>query len=345
MAAISKTERILNLVSYLLKSRTPVPWEEIKGKVVGYDDPADSATLERRFERDKQFLRSLGIPIEFKENEFGQSGYVLEKDSYFLPRIDISAEEAAMLGVLRQLFPSEPAELGNALQSALRKICFDAPSPSDFATTLEEYHLIGGRGVQRDSLERRNLGTLMQAILQNKRVSFDYYGIARDEVMRRHVDPYGMGFTGGAWYLVGLCHTRNEVRVFKVSRIRGRVKFCNPRSQGGEFALPEDFRLKDYLGLPPWELRRVERVKVRIRFDDIAGWIAAADTLGEGEFKASKDGSGVLTLHITDEDAFVRWVLRFTTHAVVLSPARIRRKVAEQIRAVEKLYRGKERAV
>jgi len=339
MARIPKTERILNLIAFLLKPRVPVPWSDIKGNVIGYDDDADAASLERRFERDKEFLRSLGVPVEYvPPDEFGRSGYIIEKQAYFLPRIDITPEDAAVLSLARQLMPEGVSPLSDSLDSALRKIRFDAPAVPDFAATLEEMRLVEHKKALAANEERTNVGTLVQAILDNKRVKFDYYTISRDKTSSREVEPYGLGFTRGAWYLVGHCLKRGEVRVFKVGRIKGRVRFSSPDGEGPDFVLPEDFNLSDYVGLPPWKLRAAKPLMVKVRFDDTVGWMAAED-LSErspaGTFSVEKT---TMTLHVTDVDAFVRWVLGFGTHAVVVSPASVRWRVIEEIQAVKALY-------
>ena len=102
MASVPKQERLLNLVSLLLKARQPVPWGEIRSGLLGYDDPEESeAAAVRRFERDKASLREMGIPVEYRQAEAPDgAGYVIPRSQAFLPRMDLSPEEAAVLAVV-----------------------------------------------------------------------------------------------------------------------------------------------------------------------------------------------------------------------------------------------------
>ena len=104
MAQISKIERILNLVSYLLKERRPVPWREICGRVVGYDDGSDPKSLKRRFERDKAALKELGIPIKFfGPGTYDTEGYVVSREACFLDPLELMPHETALLNLLSEL--------------------------------------------------------------------------------------------------------------------------------------------------------------------------------------------------------------------------------------------------
>src|SRR4051812_19448862 len=98
MAQISKTERLLNLVSYLLKERQPVLWREIAGKVMGYDDKSDPESLARRFERDKSALKEMGIPVMYyPAGTAEKEGYLIPREACFLDRLELSPRESTLL--------------------------------------------------------------------------------------------------------------------------------------------------------------------------------------------------------------------------------------------------------
>jgi len=338
MARISKTERTLNLISFLLKSPVPVPWSEIKGKVVGYDDKADTATMERRFERDKEFLRALGIPLEYIPlDKFGNTGYFIEKADYYLPKVRIAPEDVAAIDLVSRMSLGNVGPLREALQSALQKLQIDFPAPFGIDAEAEE-RKIKNQSVQTSDPEgSENLDLLFDAVLNAKRVRFRYYTMGRDATSEREVEPYGLGFTRGAWYLAGRCLTRKDIRVFRIARIRGPVHFVHPDGEQ-EFQIPADFRLSNHIGKPAWQLDSGEAVEVQVRLDSHIAWMAARSIGTADSFEGAHDGSGVLTLRVTAVEPFIRWVLSFAHHATVLSPPWLRKRLCETVGGVAEMY-------
>ncbi|NOZ24076.1 MAG: WYL domain-containing protein [Planctomycetes bacterium] len=339
MARISKTERILNLTSFLLKSPVPVPWAEIQGKVIGYDDAADPDALERRFERDKKFLRALGIPIEYIPlDSFGHTGYFIEKADYYLPKIQIMPEDVAAIDLVSRISPADAGPLSEALQSALQKIQIDFPAPFEIRAEAEERGIRRGARTSAESGQSENLDLLLRAMLACKRVGFRYYTMGRDSTSDREVDPYGLGHTHGAWYLVGRCLVRKDIRVFKIARILGDVRILNEDREAPDFEVPPDFRLGDHIGKPAWLLEDGRPIEVKVRFDSTTAWMAAG-AIGSGDaFSEADDGSGDVTMQVTAVEPFIRWVLSFAQHAVVVSPPWLREQVSRRIEAVAKKY-------
>ncbi len=102
-ARIAKSERLINLVAFLLSSHSAVPFSKIKGRVAGYDDDASPEALEKRFDRDKAELRALGVPIVYEPlDDRGDEGYRIPREQYFLPEVRLSVEEGAALAVVQR---------------------------------------------------------------------------------------------------------------------------------------------------------------------------------------------------------------------------------------------------
>ena len=87
-------ERLLNLLAFLLTVGRPVSADEIRRRVAGYDGSGDEA-FRRMFERDKDLLRNIGIPLEFTESDgWGfEHGYAIDPDNYRLPDPGLTDEE------------------------------------------------------------------------------------------------------------------------------------------------------------------------------------------------------------------------------------------------------------
>ena len=342
MADISKSERLLNLLSFLLKSRRPVTLAEIRESVVGYrESSGKEASLERRFERDKASLRELGVPVKFVgEDEVAGPGYVIPRDAYFLPRVELSPEEAAILAAAgRVALTGAAGPVSDALQSALRKLQFDSPIPGGIRQTAEERFLFQRGPSTSDPREHANLRALTHAVLNRRAVRFTYYTMAADRVGRRTLEPYGIGFSDGHWYLAGHDLGRKAVRVFRIDRIRGEVKRLHAQSARPEFEVPADFRVQDSIGMPPWLFGKAERVTVRMRFDaDVAFMVRLRPAPGD-KWQEHRDGSATLTRQATSLDALLTWVLGFGRHVEVLDPPAFRKSVGEALRAAAVLHK------
>ena len=359
MVAISKSERLLNLVSFLLKSRQPVSFAKIRESVVGYRDERENrASLERRFERDKAALRELGVPLKFEaEDEAGEAGYVLPREAYFLPHVQLSPSETAILALAgRFLLTGAAGPVSDALRSALRKLQFDSPIPGQIRETAEEHFLFHRLGVPAktvkpakagepakankpaDVQDEANLRQLTTAVLNRRAVQFSYYAIGNDRLERRTVEPYGIGFSNGHWYLVANDRARKDIRVFRTDRIRGAVARVRLDSLQPEYELPPGFRVQDHVGMPPWLFGKTSRTAVQIRFDaDVAFMVRLRPTPGDG-WEEHPGGSATLTRQATHLDSLLHWVLGFAHHAEVLDPPEFRARVAEALREMAELH-------
>jgi len=350
MATLAKNERLLNLVSFLLRSRRPVSTAEIKESVEGYRDAEGSgASVDRRFERDKASLRELGVPLQYlDENEPGGPGYVIPRDVYFLPRIQLTPAEAAILSAVgRFAMAGAAGPISDALRSAVRKLRFDSPIPGGIRGTAEENFIFHRRRTAATASQQAALGEMTSAVLARRAVRFTYYAIGQDHVSRRAVEPYGIGFSDGHWYLVGQDLDRKAVRVFRVDRIRGDVKRLHPGATRAEFEVPPDFRVQDHVGIPPWLFGTSKRVGVRMCFDaDVAFMVRLRPAPGD-QWEEHADGSATLTRQATHVDSLLNWVLGFGRHVEVLDPPGFRERVAEALKTLAEIHKGhspKERA-
>lgn len=128
---VAKTERLLNLISLLLRSRKPVPFAEIAGQVIGYNDEARLDSIEKRFDRDKAELRNMGIPVDYvNTGDADTAGYIIPKDKFFLGKIELDSEDGILLSMA-----ARAAKLSNtsplmreAFASAMRKLSIDLPA-------------------------------------------------------------------------------------------------------------------------------------------------------------------------------------------------------------------------
>lgn len=210
-----RTERLLNLVFALMASPRPVPRGVIRNEVPGYGDAASDAAFERMFERDKDELRSMGLPVETVVDDFGDVlGYRIPQDDYAMEPLDLTIEERSALAVAAQLWGQ--AAIAPVADTALRKLEALGGDADRWmpATMHGEVHL---------GMADAALLPLMQAIRTQRIVTFDYQAPADDIQARRTLSPWRLAAFEGHWRVVGFDHDREAPRTFRLSRIHGQV--------------------------------------------------------------------------------------------------------------------------
>jgi len=211
--AISKVERLVNLVIALLSTRQYLTAEKIRASVAGYADCVSDEAFSRMFERDKNELRDLGIPLEtgVPSRYSTVEGYRINRDAYELPQIELTGEETAAVAAAAALW--ESPELGSAAQRALLKLRAAGvqvePEPAGTFPPLPTR----ARGSEPA------LQALLAAIRARQTVRFPHRSAPTDPWVLRTVEPWGVVTVSGRWYLVGHDTDRDAVRTFRLSRI------------------------------------------------------------------------------------------------------------------------------
>lgn len=212
---IDRTERLLNLVICLMAAPMAVSRAQIQQQIPGYAESASPAAFERMFERDKDELRSMGIPVETVTDANGEViGYRIPQDRYRLEQLDLTLAERAAVAVAAQVWGQ--AVMAPLAGTALRKL----ESTSADAAVWSPASL---RGSIELTTSDAALLPIMSAIRQERVVSFPYRTPAQIDAQQRTVSPWGLRSVRGAWMLIGHDHDRDAVRTFRLSRITGPV--------------------------------------------------------------------------------------------------------------------------
>lgn len=324
---MSKLERLMNLIAMLLEARRPVTLEQIRNSIPGYQQ-ASTASFKRMFERDKSELREMGIPIRVEPlDAFGEEmGYRIPKEEYCLPEVDFTPEEKVALLLVNRFSSGGVIPLSREASSALLKL---SPDLGDAGLSQRSHHVPVRFAHPAESLEK--LSVLWEASVKRKTVRFTYRSLGSPKARERRLDPYGIYFDRGAWYVVGFCHLRGETRSFRVSRMESEVVLEHPHSPGPDFERPPDFRLSDYSRVLPWEFEEGSPQEAEVRlFPRIAWWVER--DLGDlYPFRYLEDGGGIIKVRVRNEDAFCNWVLSFAEDAEVLSPRGLRERIRRRL--------------
>ena len=221
-----KLIRQLSLISFLMAERRPVSALEIKQDVEGYSQMNDEA-FARRFYADRAELESLGIHLKVDkpaEGYYEAENYSLPPENFYLPAIEFTDEELGALRTALSLLDGEFA-YAEPLRLALQQLSWGKPSPLDAPEQRSVALAVTAGAGGRERSQR--LSKVETAIFRRKTIVFDYYTIGRDAQEKRKVDPYHLLYRGGQFYLIGYSHERDDVRVFRVSRIRGKVGYSS----------------------------------------------------------------------------------------------------------------------
>ena len=246
-----KLIRQLSLISYLMAERRPVTATEIRRDVEGYSDMTEDA-FARRFYADRAELDALGIHLSVDKPAEGfseQENYSLAPEAFHLPPIAFTDSERAALQTALTLLDGEFA-YAEPLRLALQQIAWGRPSPlgSDSRQTIGLGITASAGGGEVSA----RLAKIDTAIYRRKRIEFEYHTMGSDETSLRRVDPYHLLFEGGQFYLVGYAHERDDVRVFRLSRIQGKVAYATKAEH--DFQRPAEFDPRGYANRIPWQL-------------------------------------------------------------------------------------------
>ncbi|MGD9514012.1 helix-turn-helix transcriptional regulator [Mycolicibacterium sp. jd] len=322
---ISKVERLMNLVIALLSTRSFITADRIRETVFGYSDDASDEAFSRMFERDKNELRDLGIPLETGRVSPSDpaEGYRINRESYALPAVELTPDEAAAVAVATQLW--ESPELITATQSALLKLRaagIDIEAADDDIAITSTAALPGLRGSEEV------LGILLSAIDSGRAVRFRHRPSRSEPYMTRTVEPWGVVTDRGRWYLVGHDRDRDAVRTFRLSRIGADV---TPIGDAGSVSRPDGIDLREIVKrvVGDWPATGQARVWVA---EGRATALRRRGTVVGPKIVGGRAGDEI-TVDIGMFDRLAREVASYGADALALEPQSLRDDVIARLRA------------
>jgi predicted DNA-binding transcriptional regulator YafY len=340
VAVAKDTEKLirqLSLISYLMAERRPVTATEIRRDVEGYSDMTEDA-FARRFYADRAELDALGIQLRVDKPAEGfseQENYSLAPEAFHLPAIAFTDEEHASLQTALKLLDGEFA-YAEPLRLALQQITWGRPSPLD----SPEQRSVGlGITASAGGAEvSARLAKIDTAIYRRKRIEFEYFTMQSGEVAQRRVDPYQLVYQGGQFYLVGHSHERDGVRVFRLSRIRGKVAYATKAEH--DFQRPADFDPRVYANRIPWQLGDTKGT-AEIWVSDRIAWHVERNFGPYGEMADAEDGDGrVFRTPYSISRLVIAWALGYGEHAHIVGPPELAAEARGRLDSIIERHRG-----
>lgn len=336
-----KLIRQLSLISYLMAERRPVTALEIRRDVEGYSGMNEDA-FARRFYADRAELDSLGIQLTVERPIDGiaeQENYSLRPENFHLPPIAFTDGELASLQTSLTLLDGEFA-YAEPLRLALQQITWGRPSP--LTAPAQQSIALGITGSAGGHELSQRLAKVETAIFRNKTITFDYYTMERDATGARKVDPYHLLFQGGQFYLLGHSHERGALRVFRLSRMRGKVAYATKAEH--DFKRPEQsvFDPRDYANRADWQFGDTVDT-ARVWVSDRIAWQVERHYGRFGEVTPATDPARpgiVFSTPYANTRQLSAWVLRLGEHAQVLEPEALRADTAARVQVLRERHTG-----
>ncbi len=340
-----RLERLLNLTMCLMATSRFLTVAEI-GELVDGFAPGETAdeqeAFRRMFERDKQYLRDIGIPLETGTNSFFSDdvGYRIRRSDYALPEISLDPDEAAALGLAARLWSS--TSLAAASASALLKLAAGGTRTLPGPDGLEP----------RVGTTEPAFAPCLAAVQAGQAICFPYRKPAETGSSERRVEPWGVVSWRGRWYLAGHDRDRAAARVFRLSRVTGTVRPVGPP---GVVRMPDTIDLRTLVSASaPPERIRTAVLKIRpgtghalrrhARAVSVpAGFMPAGmnpdtsevDTVGRD---ADTDGMDIMEIDYSDTERLARWVVGYGDDVLVVGPRQLRDEVVRRLADAARIH-------
>lgn len=298
-----KTERLFNLTLALLGTRNFLTKSQILNSVQGYDGPSESA--DRMFERDKDDLRDLGIPIEVRQIDplfEDEPGYRIDRRRYQLPPLTFSAREMALLSIAAQAW--QQGALAGPAAEGLRKLVASGADPDPDLPMV----MASAMRTQEPAF-----AVVWASVRESTALRFDYRRSGEAISRERQVDPWGLLARNGVWYLVARDHDNDQPRVFRLSRMES----VRTTGKSNAFRVPDgvDIWAHAYLLDPS----RGEQVQARVKIEP--GHAVALVRRG------THVADDIYLLEYHDDAAFASEIAPYSEFVTVLEPQSLRERV------------------
>ena len=301
---MKKIERLLNLISALLSTERPLSRHEIRERIPGAYSESDES-FRRTFERDKDELRALGLPISLEKilgTDPPLEGYRIHKSDYEADHPSLEGDEIAALHLASNLIRLQ----GDDIDSTFYKmggVLKEKPSALSEIPT------------------ERLMELCMQALHEHQSIFFKY----KNE--RREVNPYRLVFSGGRWYLIAHDNNREGIRHFRLDRIEGEIELTTQKFE------PSD-EFSEISEEPPWRFGEEENlVELKINKSHVS-W--ALEIIGQkSAYEELSDGSIILYEVVRDWQIFRSFVFSFLDAAELLNPPECREALIEWLELIK----------
>lgn len=283
--------------------------------------------------RDLEALQLAGFPIYTDRVDGKNRWSILDSARQHTP-IPLDLTEVMALHFSRGLmWVLKDTVFFASLESFFQKIKATLSAETiEYLEKIEQSLEIGSKPYKRYDQLRDVVDRISQAIVDRQIVEIDYYTMSRKKKTRRKVAPYKIWFFDGAFYLVGYCGLRKDIRIFALDRIKAL------QLTDETFEMPEDFKVENFMQTS-FGVFHGKPQNVRIRFAaEVAGYISEKTWHRTQKINPQKDGSVIFEARVAGTDEIKYWLMRWGSKAEVLSPASLRDEMISEAQNMLRCY-------
>jgi proteasome accessory factor B len=324
LSTVNPEDRLFHLILALMATSQGLTKEQILTTVRGYREDTDAGmareSIERRFERDKDSLRELGIPLEalIPPEEDGNNKstlYRIPKGDYDLPEdVVFSSRDVALLNLAAAVW--REGSLSRDAKTAQIKL-------ASLGALVDET-LLGFAPIL--STREPALATLREAIDKSVQVSFSYLKPGETTAITRTISPWALVNHEGRWHVMGHDSQSNQERTFLLRRI---VSTVSPL--GSTPAIPGPAGIADRALRELHDLYEKNTATLQVK----PGTDAASSLRARA---GTKSVGGSLVVHFTDADVFANELTSWGSDVVVLDPPELRHQVIANLEALVRAH-------
>jgi predicted DNA-binding transcriptional regulator YafY len=284
----------------------------------------------RTFHRDKKMMEELGIPIYYNKNL--KEYRILDNFRFKSPKLDEKETEAVLLAAKE--YENRNFPMKKELESGLAKVFNSLPDylKSSIGTYIKNYEIISDPFVKLDEHQKK-FDILKKAVSSNLSVIINYYSMSSDETVERKIDTYNIFFNNGAPYLAAYCHLREDIRTFRVDRIKD-IKITD-----NKYKIPEDYSLSEELKTV-WGVEQGKKeLDIKIKFTGRAArFVPEYQWSDNQEIQIKDENKIIFSVKTSSREEIKKWVLGFGSEAELLKPIELRKEIIEEIDAMLENY-------
>ena len=286
----------------------------------------------RTIKRDIEFLRDrYNAPVEYDKN---RNGYYYTDPTFMIQNVLLTEGDLFTVSTIMPLMEQyKNTPLENSFKNIMEKVSEMLPNQVNVNTSFlnEDISFISD---PLPKIESEVFETIFKSIKLKQTIEFEYRSVAKTEYSNKKIDCYKVICQKGNWYVLGLSHNKNEVRIYALSRMQ------NVNLIEETFEIPQDFDLNNYVDLSfgIWN-NKEEPVEYELLFDsEINTYVLEREWHTNQTVEQNADGSVLLKFKSNQKQQVLSWVLSFGKAVKVLNPPELIEKVKEEIKKISKLY-------
>jgi len=321
----------LHILSILSESKKGFTLQEINNNMKKLGIDVSKKTIQRDID---DISRHFYVYEE--KNDAGEICF--KADKYNIKNITFTIPELISIYFLKEILkPYSVLDVGKTAQDLLENVLRNVPPVNQsYIDSLSDLIKVNqSEAVLEKCINESYLQAIREAIEKNRRLKIEYFSFNNNEMTTRKIDPYYLEIREGCYHLICYCHLREEIRDFRVSRMKS-VEILNET-----FKRPENF-YEEYNKNRFEKLIGDEEITLKIIFEGYAARYIKEYEANKADSITSLGEDRILfEKKTTYSPDILQWVLRFGADAEVLEPAALRFEITWEVERMLQKYNSK----